>query len=198
MPPWPPAPHSPRRCLCCPCLTCCPSAPSVSAGQERVSLGLGLGPCPSPPPHGGPRVPGRGAPTRYWKSQTSPSWGLSPARRVLLLEVRMLNLRNLWGRERPRVGGQDPRGGHGPACHVQCSLGSHPFILGGSLQETTGCQRGVGPWDPRGQAGGCTPAGPNLSMWILASMRWLRSWRRTSRRARAENLVAVRSTSGRL
>lgn len=47
---------------------------------------------------------GRGVHTRYWKSQTNPSRGLSPTRTVLLLEVRMLNLRNLRGRRRMQVG----------------------------------------------------------------------------------------------
>lgn len=55
---------------------------------------MGLGLCPLHDAVGDAGV-GAGVPTRYWKSQTSPSWGLSPARMVLLLDVRMLNLRNL-------------------------------------------------------------------------------------------------------
>lgn len=91
--------------------------------MQGLGQGLGPGASPAAQPHGDP---GGGARTRYWKSQISPSRGLSPARRVLLLEVRMLNLRNLGvGGERSHGGGgrRDPRGswdpwvGTGPAHH---------------------------------------------------------------------------------
>lgn len=66
-------------------------------------------------------------------------------------------------------------------------------MLGGSLQDTRG---GQGLWDPQGWSGG-SQGGSHLSMWILASMWWLRSCSLTRSRARVENLLAVRSTSGR-
>lgn len=123
-------------------------------GDGRVSPGQG----PHPAAHPGEGSGGfGGVPTRYWNSQTSPSWGLSPARSVLLLDVRMLNLRNLRGRdgrwERVRTpeggceGDRDPRG-------MQMGVGTPPGMAG-VVQDTP-----QGLWDqnPRGATSSALPA----------------------------------------
>lgn len=187
--PQPPIPHPPRRWCPCPCQPCCPSAPSASVGMAESAQGGLLTLLPTP---GGVWGFG-GVPTRYWNSQTSPSWGLSPARSVLLLDVRMLNLRNLRGRDgrwervgtpgRGCGGDRDPRG-------MQTGVGTPPGMAGvvqgtpQGLWDPLGChlQRspsshplmlggslqdtrgGQGLWDPQGWSGGVSGRVPPVDV----------------------------------
>lgn len=164
----PPAPHPPRRCLCCPCPTCCPSAPSVSAGQERVSLGsggagAGSGSSPRSPTPQETRGPGRG-PYKVLEVADQPLLGIVPCQQGFAARRQDVELAEPAGTRGAASGGLGPLGvvvGAQP-CPLRPALARlSPFYLGGVPARDKRASAGSrAPGPPRPCRGGPLPGVP--------------------------------------